>query len=33
VTLLQGRTRLHFCSDACRDQYRAQRESVEGRTA
>ena len=33
VTLLHGRTRLHFCSDACRDKYRAQRESVEGRTA
>ena len=33
VTLLQGRTRLHFCSEACRDKYRGQRESVAGRTA
>lgn len=23
VTLLEGRTRLFFCSDACRDKYRA----------
>jgi uncharacterized protein len=33
VTLTHGRTRLYFCSEACRDSYRAQRESVEGRTA
>jgi len=23
VTLIDGRTRLYFCSDACRDKYRA----------
>jgi YHS domain-containing protein len=23
VTLVNGRTRLYFCSDACRDKYRA----------
>jgi len=23
VTLVDGRTRVHFCSDACRDRYRA----------
>jgi len=23
VTLINGRTRLYFCSDACRDKYRA----------
>jgi hypothetical protein len=23
VTLIDGRARLHFCSDACRDTYRA----------
>ena len=23
VTLVDGRARLHFCSDACRDKYRA----------
>jgi hypothetical protein len=23
VTLVDGRERLHFCSDACRDKYRA----------
>lgn len=33
VTLVHGRTRLYFCSAACRDKYHAQRESIEGRTA
>src|SRR5204863_9440887 len=33
VTLVHGRTRLYFCSEACRDKHRAHRESVEGRTA
>ena len=33
VTLVDGRTRLYFCSEACRDKHRAHRESVEGRTA
>jgi hypothetical protein len=23
VTLVNGRTRIYFCSDACRDKYRA----------
>ena len=23
LTLVEGRTRVHFCSDACRDKYRA----------
>jgi YHS domain-containing protein len=32
VTLVHGRTRLYFCSDACRDKYRGERESVEGRS-
>jgi YHS domain-containing protein len=30
VTLVDGRERLYFCSDACRDKYRRH---VEGRTA
>ena len=33
VTLVHGRSRLFFCSDACRDRYRAERDSREGRTA
>jgi YHS domain-containing protein len=40
VTLLDGRTRLFFCSEACRDKYRARPSAgpgrsghVEGRTA
>jgi uncharacterized protein len=33
VPLIDGRSRVFFCSDACRDKYRAQRGSVEGRTA
>ena len=39
VTLVDGRTRLFFCSEACRDKYRARPsgsgrpEPVEGRTA
>jgi hypothetical protein len=31
VTLVDGRERVYFCSDACRDQYRKRR--AEGRTA
>ena len=31
VTLVDGRERVYFCSDACRDEYRKRR--VEGRTA
>ena len=33
VTLLDGRARVFFCSDACRDKYRARPERVEGHTA
>ena len=43
VTLVEGRTRIHFCSDACLDRYRARsssrradqvdRERVDGRSA
>jgi YHS domain-containing protein len=33
VTLLDGRSRVFFCSDACRDKYRAGQARVEGRTA
>ena len=33
VELVEGRSRVFFCSDACRDKYRARRGSVEGRTA
>jgi YHS domain-containing protein len=39
VTLLEGRSRLFFCSNACRDKYRARpgagstSEPAEGRTA
>jgi YHS domain-containing protein len=33
VTLVHGRSRMFFCSDACRDKYRAERDSREGRTA
>ena len=31
VTLVDGRARVHFCSDACRDTYRARAST--GRTA
>jgi YHS domain-containing protein len=33
VTLAHGRARLFFCSDACRDKYRAEHDSRQGRTA
>lgn len=33
VTLVEGRSRVFFCSDACRNKYRGHRDSVEGRTA
>jgi YHS domain-containing protein len=33
VTLLDGRSRVFFCSEACRDKYRAGQGRVEGRTA
>ena len=36
VTIVDGRTRLYFCSPACRDKYRDRppaRESAHGRTA
>jgi hypothetical protein len=36
LTLVDGRTRVFFCSDVCRDKYRARpgrREPAEGRTA
>jgi len=33
VTILDGRSRVFFCSDACRDKYRAGQARVEGRTA
>jgi hypothetical protein len=31
VSLVDGATRVHFCSDACRDKYRAR--GLKGRTA
>ena len=31
VTLVDGRARLYFCSDACRDQYRARPSASSGR--
>lgn len=31
VTLVDGRARLYFCSDACRDQYRAHPSASSGR--
>ena len=31
VTLVDGRARLYFCSDACRDQYRARPPARSGR--
>ena len=31
VTLVDGRARLYFCSDACRDQYRARPPVSSGR--
>jgi YHS domain-containing protein len=31
VTLVEGRARLYFCSDACRDQYRARPSAGSGR--
>jgi YHS domain-containing protein len=31
VTLVEGRGRLYFCSDACRDQYRARPSAGSGR--
>ena len=33
VALVHGRSRVFFCSDACRDKYRTERDSREGRTA
>ena len=36
ITIVDGRSRLFFCSTACRDKYRARpstREPAEGRTA
>ncbi len=33
VTLVHGRERVSFCSDACRDKYRAEHDSRQGRTA
>ena len=31
ITLVDGRTRLYFCSDKCRDQYRARPSASSGR--
>ena len=33
VVLADGRARVFFCSESCRDTYRARREPIEGRTA
>lgn len=33
ISLVDGRARLYFCSEACRDHYRAAHERTRGRTA